>query len=96
MVFFFCIVIRKDEEKYEYRTTLGEIDISATTNKINVLFQIFRWWTFLYCSQYSYHSSNVAVAKVVTLNLCAIFLVSLPYLISMGFLFSFLSSYHSS
>ena len=28
-----------------------------------------QYWTFLYCSPFSYRSSNFAIAKVVTLNL---------------------------
>ena len=57
-------------------TTPGE-NIIATIkmrNKLEmVIFSILRlqYWTFLYCSPFSYHSSNFATAKVFTLNLFA-------------------------
>ena len=40
------------------------------------IFPILRqqYWSFLYCSPFSYRSSNFAIAKVVALNLFALFL----------------------
>ena len=60
--------------------TVGENIIATIKMRNNfcyplkmIIFPILRqqYWTFLYCSPFSYRSSNFAIAKVVALNLFA-------------------------
>ena len=54
-------------------------------------------WTFLYCSPFSYHPSNFAIAKVVALNLFAsIFVMSFVNWFMASFLYCFPYSYLTS
>ena len=56
-----------------------------------------QYWTFIYCSSFSYRSFNFAIAKVVALNLFASIFVSGPLFMA-SFLYcsfySFCSSYY--
>ena len=61
-----------------------------------VIFRILRqqYWSFLYCSLFSYRSSNFPIAKIVTLNLN--FCMSFVLWFMASFLYCFPYSYRSS
>ena len=63
------------------------------------IFPILRlqYWTFLYWSPFSYHSSNFAIAKVIALNCCCFnFCMNFVDSFMASFLYCFPYSYRSS
>ena len=86
-----------------FLNTVGE-NIIATIKMRNifcyplkmVIFPILRkqYWTFLYCSQFSYRSSNFAIAKVGALNLLNFCMSFVDWFLA-SFLYCFPYSYRS-
>ena len=66
-------------------------------SKCEIIFvTLSQYWTFLYCSQFSYRSSNFAIAKVVALNLFSSIFVSFEDWFMASFLYCFPYSNRSS
>ena len=71
--------------------------ILLLSSKCEIIFvTLSQYWTFLYCSPFSYTSPNFAIAKVVTLNLFASIFMSFVDWLMASFLYCFPYSYRSS